>query len=258
MGNEELLKKEIEESHDSKSDVDEDVDTTKRMPMFPPMHMPPSLFGQMFLPPWFFMRPPPKFGLGNFFFPPPGYLKTLDGGYDVDDDMDEDEDMDEHDIDDIERLYEGPEDHHGGREEHDSHYEDDAQSLDEDYFSSYDQHFEHPYGKRLRQRRSLVDSFSVKDSDEFWQDIDGGIPNEVSEFYKMATPGYAAYAETQKRLDHYGSPQHIGYIDTGRIKHGELSLPKDRAFGKGFDFNDGDMDSFAFKPTGQRFSNNEE
>merc|ERR1719167_4378 len=109
---------------------------------------------------------------------------------DEEEDMDEhdldEHDLDEHDMDDFGDSYEGPEDYHEEEDEYDSHNEDDFESLG---YRSYDQHYERPYGKRLRQRRSLVDSFSVRDSDEFWQDIDGGKPNEVSKFLKKAMSG---------------------------------------------------------------------
>merc|ERR1712213_239198 len=101
------------------------------------------------------MEQSPKFNFGNF-FPPLGYLTALGGGQDFEEDMNEL--IDENYLDDFENFYEGPEEFHGEEDEYDSHYgREDSESID---FSSYDHDFDRPYGKRLRQRRSLVDSFS--------------------------------------------------------------------------------------------------
>merc|ERR1712234_17533 len=120
--------------------------------------------------------------------------------------------------------------------------------------------------KPTRSRRSAFSSFKkknkgmieVKDSDEWWYDIDGGEENEVSEYFKRNYPGYASAAMQREMMDLYAPALHIGEIDTGYEVNPYLSKPSDRTFGQGADFNQIDLYSMHYQPTGQRFASIEQ
>merc|ERR1711872_1208987 len=119
--------------------------------------------------------------------------------------------------------------------------------------------------KPTRSRRSAFSSYKknkgmieVKDSDEWWYDIDGGEENEVSEYFKRNYPGYASAAMQREMMDLYAPALHIGEIDTGYEVNPYLSKPSDRTFGQGADFNQIDLYSMHYQPTGQRFASIEQ
>ncbi len=94
----------------------------------------------------------------------------------------------------------------------------------------------------------------MHDPSEWWQDIDGGSANKVTQKLARTKTGIASQQMMLKALDHYSPALHLGEIDTGYLQNPELEQTGDRTFGSNSDFHLGDMDAFAFTPKGERLS----
>ena len=92
----------------------------------------------------------------------------------------------------------------------------------------------------------------VHDPSEWWQDIDGGSANKVTQKLARTKTGIASQQMMLKALDHYSPSLHLGEIDTGYLRNPELQRVGDRTFGSDSDFHLGDMDAFEFTPQGER------
>jgi len=105
-----------------------------------------------------------------------------------------------------------------------------------------------------RSRRDLArlkQTFSVTDPNEWWQDIDSGRGNEISDSIASWDLGAAAQHSISRQMDHYAPALHIGTINRGTIHNPAAGGPADRIFGYNPDFNRGDYHAFKFKPRGQ-------
>jgi len=107
-------------------------------------------------------------------------------------------------------------------------------------------------GKGRQKRESLVETYDVHDPSEWWQDIDGGSANKVTQKLSRTKAGIASQQMMLDALDHYSPALHLGDIDTGYLRNPELERVGDRTFGSGSDFHLGDMDAFEFTPHGER------
>jgi len=108
-------------------------------------------------------------------------------------------------------------------------------------------------------RRSAFESFlkkriEVKDSDEWWMDIDGGQANSVTDWFRANMPNFGASEVLRDRMHHFAPAIHIGEISTGYEVNPHIGKPSDRSFGSHFDFNEQDLETFAYRPTSERFS----
>merc|ERR1712168_1661344 len=113
--------------------------------------------------------------------------------------------------------------------------------------------------KHRLSRRSAFHSFlkkriEVKDSDEWWQDIDGGEPNAVTDWFRANMPNFGASEALRTQMHHFAPAIHIGEISTGYEENPHIGKPSDRSFGSHFDFNEHDLETFAYRPTSERFS----
>jgi len=108
-------------------------------------------------------------------------------------------------------------------------------------------------------RRSAFDSFikkriEVKDSDEWWDDINGGEPNTVTDWFRANMPNFGASEVLRDRMHHFAPAIHIGEISTGHEVNPHMGKPSDRTFGSHYDFHEDDLETFAYRPTSERFS----
>lgn len=106
----------------------------------------------------------------------------------------------------------------------------------------------------VRARRDLArlkQTFSVANPNEWWQDIDFGRGNAVSDSIASWDLGAATQHSISSAMDHYAPALHIGTINRGSIMHPAMGGPADRIFGYNPDFNRQDHHAFKFKPRGQ-------
>jgi len=105
-----------------------------------------------------------------------------------------------------------------------------------------------------RSRRDLArlrQTFSVTDPKEWWNDIDSGRGNSVSDSIASWDLGAATQHSISRQMDHFAPALHIGTINRGTIANHAAGGPADRIFGYNPDFNRGDWHAFKFKPRGQ-------
>jgi len=105
-----------------------------------------------------------------------------------------------------------------------------------------------------RSRRDLArlrQTFSVTDPKEWWNDIDSGRGNSVSDSIASWDLGAATQHSISRQMDHFAPALHIGTINRGSIANHAAGGPADRIFGYNPDFNRGDYHAFKFKPRGQ-------
>lgn len=108
-------------------------------------------------------------------------------------------------------------------------------------------------GSRNRRRReALLESYDVHDPAEWWNDIDGGSKNKITQKLTSTKTGIAAQQMMLSALDTFSPALHVGEIDTGYLRNPELGQASDRTFGEDSDFHMSEMTAFEFTPQGER------
>lgn len=97
-----------------------------------------------------------------------------------------------------------------------------------------------------------METYDVHDPQEWWNDIDGGARNKVTQKLASTKTGIASQQMMLSALDTFSPALHVGEIDTGYLRNPELEQASDRTFGYDSDFHMSEMGSFRFTPQGER------
>jgi len=108
-------------------------------------------------------------------------------------------------------------------------------------------------GLSRKRREALIDTMTVHNPQEWWNDIDSGFENAVTKKLTRTKAGISSQYKMLDSLDHYSPALHLGEINTGYLRRPELEQASDRTFGQDADFYIGDMHAFKFTPQGERY-----